>query len=262
MRRAWRPSRPSAPPWSTWPSASSSASVVGAGAGLLLGWSREHGLSSRHTRPLAVLVLPLIAYFGAELAGGNAFVAAFVAGTAFAGTARWLEDEESSLGLTEALADPLGFAVWFAFGFIAVPLLVEHVGWTEVVFAVLALTLLRMAPVALALLGTGLRPRPSPSSAGSGPAGWPRWSSPCSPPRGSTSTTDLIRVDRDDLPHRAAQRARARAQRRPALPALRRLGRAHPPDPGAARGDRAAQPPLAAPPRRDRRPGGAGPPAA
>ena len=131
--------------------------AVGAGAGLLLGWSREHGLSSRHTRPLAVLVLPLIAYFGAELAGGNAFVAAFVAGTAFAGAARWLEEEESSLALTEALADPLGFGVWCTFGFIAVPLLVEHVGWAEVVFAVLALTLLRMAPVALALLGTGLR---------------------------------------------------------------------------------------------------------
>ena len=133
--------------------------VVGAGAGLLLGWSREHGTSSRHTRPLAVLVLPLIAYFGADVAGGNAFVAAFVAGSAFAGSARWLEDEESSLELTESLADPLGFAVWCTFGFIAVPLLVEHVGWAEVVFAVLALTLLRMAPVALALLGTGLRPQ-------------------------------------------------------------------------------------------------------
>ena len=60
------------------------------------------------------------------------------------------------LGLTEALADPLGFAVWFAFGFIAVPLLLENVGWGELVFAVLALTLLRMVPVALALLGTGL----------------------------------------------------------------------------------------------------------
>ena len=133
--------------------------AVGAAAGFLLGWSRQHGFSSRHTRPLAVAVLPLLAYFGAEVAGGNAFVSAFVAGTAFAGAARWLEEEESSLALTEALADPLGFAVWLTFGFIAVPLLVEHVGWAEVVFAVLALTLLRMGPVALALLGTGLRPQ-------------------------------------------------------------------------------------------------------
>ncbi len=130
--------------------------VVGAGAGRLLGWSRAHGISSRHTRLLAVLVLPLIAYFGAEVAGGNAFVAAFVAGSAFAGAARWA-DEEGTLSLTEAVADPLGFAVWFAFGLIAVPLLVENVGWAEVTFAVLALTALRMVPVALVLLGTGLR---------------------------------------------------------------------------------------------------------
>ena len=47
--------------------------------------------------------------------------------------------------------------MWFAFGFIAVPLLVENVGWPEIVFAVLALTLLRMVPVALALLGTGFK---------------------------------------------------------------------------------------------------------
>ena len=130
--------------------------VVGAGAGLLLGWSRTHGISSRHTRLLAALVLPFIAYFGAELAGGNAFVAAFVAGSAFAGRAHWA-DEEETLGLTEAVADPLGFAVWFAFGFIAVPVLVENVGWPEIIFAVLALTLLRMVPVALALLGTGFK---------------------------------------------------------------------------------------------------------
>ena len=55
------------------------------------------------------------------------------------------------------MADPLGFAVWFAFGFIAVPVLVENVGWPEIIFAVLALTLLRMVPVALALVGTGFK---------------------------------------------------------------------------------------------------------
>ncbi len=133
--------------------------AVGTAAGLLLGWSRRGGSSSRSTRALAVLVLPLIAYFGAELAGGNAFVSAFVAGTAFAGAAGWVEEEQSALALTEALADPLGFAVWCTFGVIAVPLLLEHAGWAELAFALLALTLLRMVPVALALLGTGLRPQ-------------------------------------------------------------------------------------------------------
>ncbi|MGB7818614.1 MAG: cation:proton antiporter [Ornithinibacter sp.] len=131
--------------------------VIGAGAGLLLGRSRRAGTSTRHSRPLAVLALPIIAFFAAELASGNSFVAAFVAGTAFAGSARWLEAEESTLELTEALSEPLGFAVWLAFGFLAVPLLVSNVGWREVAFALLALTVLRMLPVALALAGTGLR---------------------------------------------------------------------------------------------------------
>ena len=36
--------------------------AVGAGGGLLLGWSRRHGLSTPDTRSLGVLVLPILAY--------------------------------------------------------------------------------------------------------------------------------------------------------------------------------------------------------
>ncbi len=132
---------------------------VGALGGLLLGWSRRRDLSSRHTRTIGVLVLPILAFSLAEVIGGNTFVAAFVAGTAFAGAARWADDEESALDLTEMLSEPLGFAVWLVFGLAALPLMWSTVGWREVVFAVLALTAFRMLPVAAALLGTGLRGR-------------------------------------------------------------------------------------------------------
>lgn len=131
--------------------------VVGAAGGLLLGWSRRHGLSTTSTRALGVLTLPLLAYFSAEAAGGNAFVAAFVAGTAFTAAAAWTSDEESALALTETFAEPLGFAVWLVFGLVAIPVIWASVGWREVVFAVASLTVLRMGPVALALLGNGLR---------------------------------------------------------------------------------------------------------
>jgi len=133
--------------------------VVGAAGGLLLGWSRRRGLSSRHTRAIGVLILPILAYSFADLIGGNAFVAAFVAGSAFAGAARWAEEEESALDLTEMLSEPLGFAVWFVFGLAALPLVWSAVGWREMLFAVLSLTALRIVPVALALLGTGLNAR-------------------------------------------------------------------------------------------------------
>jgi NhaP-type Na+/H+ or K+/H+ antiporter len=132
--------------------------AVGVVGGLALGWSRRRDLSTSGTRALGVLVLPLLAYFGAEEIGGNAFVAAFVAGSAFAAVAGWAEEEESALGLTEALSEPLGYAVWLIFGLAAIPAIIDVVAWREVVFAVAALTVLRMVPVALALLGTGVRP--------------------------------------------------------------------------------------------------------
>lgn len=131
--------------------------AVGAGGGLLLGWSRRRNLSSTTTRTIGVLLLPILAYALADVIGGNAFVSAFVAGSAFAGVAAWVEAEESALELTEILSEPLGFAVWFVFGIAALPLVWSVVGWAEVLFAVLSLTAFRMVPVALALVRTGLR---------------------------------------------------------------------------------------------------------
>lgn len=131
--------------------------AVGAGGGLLLGWSRRRDVSSRHSRAIGVLLLPILAYSLADLIGGNAFVAAFVSGSAFAGAAAWPDQEETALDLTEMLSGLLAFAVWFVFGLAALPLVGSALGWPEVAFAVLSLTVLRMLPVAAALIGTGLR---------------------------------------------------------------------------------------------------------
>ena len=46
--------------------------------------------------------------------------------------------------------------MWIAFGIIAVPIVLNGVSVTIVVYAVLSLTLVRMLPVALALIGAGL----------------------------------------------------------------------------------------------------------
>jgi hypothetical protein len=132
---------------------------VGAGGGLLLGWSRRRDLSTRSTRSLGVLVLPILAYCLVALVGGNSFVACFVAGTAFTAAASWVDDEESALDRTEGLSELLGFAVWLVFGLAVFPLIRAHIGWPEVLFAVLSLTVFRMLPVAVSLIGTGMRAR-------------------------------------------------------------------------------------------------------
>ena len=146
--------------------------VVGAGGGLLLGWSRRRDFSTGTTRSLGVLVLPIMAYCSAALLGGNSFVAAFVAGTAFtAAGSSWVDVEESALDRTEGLSELLGFAVWLFFGIAALPLIREYVGWRELVFAVLSLTVFRMLPVALSLIGTGMRARSAAFIGWFGPRG-------------------------------------------------------------------------------------------
>ena len=116
-------------------------------------------MSTAASRTLGVLMIPLLAYGVALLLSGNGFVAAFVSGTAFAGSATWIHDEESALLGAEEFSDLLGYAVWLVLGLVAVPLVWRVASWRELLFAVLALTLMRLLPVALSLVGTGLRPR-------------------------------------------------------------------------------------------------------
>ncbi len=130
---------------------------VGALGGFLLGWSRRKDLSSPHTRALGVLGVPILAFFLAATVGAEPFISVFLAGLGFAATAAWADEESSALGLTEAVSEPLGMAVWLAFGLAATPILVTRVGWREFGFAVLSLVLVRPLALGLSLLGARLR---------------------------------------------------------------------------------------------------------
>lgn len=145
--------------------------VVGAPGGALLGWSRRRGMSTPASRTLGVLMIPLLAYGAALLVSGNGFVAAFISGSAFAGSAAWLYQEETALLGAEELSDLLGYAVWLVLGLVAVPLVWREAGWRELTFAVLALTVVRMLPVALSLVGTRMQPRTAAFIGWFGPRG-------------------------------------------------------------------------------------------
>ena len=131
---------------------------IGAGVGIvggtLLALSRRHGWGSPEFRPLAILALALCAYSCAVVAGTNGFIAAFIGGMAF-GTIAHRNDEEG-LRLVEEGGTLLSLVVWFAFGAVMLVPGMEDASWRDVVFALLALTVLRMIPVGLALAGSGL----------------------------------------------------------------------------------------------------------
>jgi NhaP-type Na+/H+ or K+/H+ antiporter len=65
----------------------------------------------------------------------------------------------AGLEMTDRLSALLGFAVWLLFGITVAQHLDWMVRWQSLLYAALSLTALRMLPVALCLVGTGLRGR-------------------------------------------------------------------------------------------------------
>ena len=132
------------------------AIAVGIVGGTLLSVARRRGWTSPLSEQLAVLALALLSYTGAVAIGGNGFVAAFVGGILFgAVTGRGLHHATE---FTETLSMYASFLVWFIFGALFVGSAVTgSISLVAIVYAILSLTVIRMAPVAAALAGTGLR---------------------------------------------------------------------------------------------------------
>jgi NhaP-type Na+/H+ or K+/H+ antiporter len=126
---------------------------VGFAGGWLLDHARDRGWASPGFRPVAVLGLAVFAYAGALQLGGNGFIAAFVGGLTFGSVLR--DERAEGLELVTDGGELLSVIVWFLFGTFLVQVL-GYADWRSVVYAALSLTVVRMLPVSVALVGTGL----------------------------------------------------------------------------------------------------------
>ena len=131
--------------------------VMGLAGAFLLDRSRDSGWSSSRARGLAVFALPLAAYGVAEMLDANAFIAAFVGGLAFGRASRCVAEEPEVSETLEIAADLFGAVLWFLAGALVVGTFESGFRWQWFVLAALALTVLRIVPVAVALWGTGFR---------------------------------------------------------------------------------------------------------
>jgi NhaP-type Na+/H+ or K+/H+ antiporter len=132
------------------------AIAVGGVVGLAVAAAHRRGWTTPASEQLAVLSLALLSYSASIWIGGNGFVAAFVGGILFgAATARRLSEPTE---FTENVGLFASFLVWALFGaFLAGPTVREGFDGAAIVYAVLSLSVVRMAPVAVALRGMGFR---------------------------------------------------------------------------------------------------------
>lgn len=130
--------------------------AVGVLGGRMVDRAARGGSVSDAFEHLAVLGLAGLAYAGAEAIGGNGFIASFVAGLALGNTVR--SSCERLHGFGEAEGQLLTLLVFLVFGAVFVPDVLAHADARSLAYALGSLTVFRMLPVALSLLGAGLRP--------------------------------------------------------------------------------------------------------
>lgn len=126
--------------------------VLGFVGARLVRWAVTGGYLSSSFRWVVAPAIAILAWTITPMLGGNAFIAAFVAGIATTATAGRLPDAFTEFG--ETAGELAGLAVFFLFGTL-VPLIGGY-SIPVVLYAILSLTFIRMVPVAISLRGTGL----------------------------------------------------------------------------------------------------------
>lgn len=130
----------------------------GAGVGLLVAAVVGIGRRKELIADTWLQVIPVagaaLAYGVAAALGGSGFIAAFLAGMLFGALVG--ESDEASL-FSDGLGGLLDGVTFLAFGAVLLGPALSHLSWSIVAYAVLSLTVVRMLPVAISMLGAGAR---------------------------------------------------------------------------------------------------------
>lgn len=124
-------------------------------AAKLLRYANGHGWVGPTWRQLMIVTLAVMCFTAAQLTGGSGFIAAFVGGMFFGSITR--DHKEQLLESAEATGDLLSMITWTIFGAAVVGPALSAFTWQVLVYAILSLTVVRMLPVFLSLLGTKLK---------------------------------------------------------------------------------------------------------
>ena len=129
--------------------------VAGLAAAVVVAAAGRRGWISGPWSQLAPVAGAALAFGLAEAIGGSGFIAAFVGGMAF-GRARRRRGSEVG-NLIEEAGEAFAAVTFVVFGAVLLGPAVGAATWEVAAYVVLSLTVVRMLPVAISMLGTGAR---------------------------------------------------------------------------------------------------------
>lgn len=129
--------------------------VAGYIGGRLIDHASQAGWMTTAFQGLSTLAVALAAFALAELLEGNGFIAAFVAGLTVGNVHRGVCDY--LFEFAESEGQLLTVVTFFLFGAVIVPQVIDHFTLSILLYAIASLTVVRMVPVAISLIGSRLR---------------------------------------------------------------------------------------------------------
>jgi sodium/hydrogen antiporter len=133
---------------------------LGAAIGLALTWctmwmlrfAERQRWISEHWVEIPIVALAAACFAAAQAAGGSGFIACFVGGLLLSGLRA--HHKEELLRGAESTGEMLALLTWVVFGAIVVAKMIDRITWPALLYAALSLTVVRMLPVFLCLIGT------------------------------------------------------------------------------------------------------------
>jgi NhaP-type Na+/H+ or K+/H+ antiporter len=128
------------------------AAIVG---GLVLKQSQIRGWISGAWMQIPIIALAMFCFGLAQWLGGSGFISCFAGGLVFGGLTK--QHKQEVLEGAEGAGNLFSLLTWFTFGAIVLGKGFQLASWEVVVYALLSLTVIRILPVLLCLIGVAAR---------------------------------------------------------------------------------------------------------
>lgn len=122
-----------------------------AGGWLVKAWDKEW-ITPQFQR-ISFLAMAILTFLIADELGGSGFIAAFIGGLSLGYVVK--DAGNILIDFSETEGQFLNLAVFFLLGIVVLPLLL-NITWEILLYVILSLTVIRMLPVAISLIGTKL----------------------------------------------------------------------------------------------------------